>query len=425
MNNTREPLSVLKLRTDHNNAETSNQMYLNLSPDFQRDYEPWPEKLSTRLIESVFLDRGMNPIWVVINLEDNCEDVLDGMHRLKILLSFMDNQFPIGSSLTTLSIDDYKGKLFNELSIIDKQRFRNYNLYINRLDASIRSDPDKLQEQWEILNRSSTPLNKQELLKIVRLNVFKFIENLSEPFLNTPLFPNKKQKRGDLTKEILKFIAMCEHHIPKFASLDDIGEKWFINTFGSSKKDIDSNLEKHRIDITNKCSMILKYSDIISTSLELTSKIPQNYKIPYQIIITRVVRHISNDKILRRLLPNLTVAFNEILNYKTTGRNATYQRIIINLCDDKIESIIKNDSSPRLFSSKMIKDKLEEQKSCCALCDKEIKESDKYEGDHIKSWSSGGDTTYDNLQVVHTICHRRKEEFLRDKIEKLEKERNL
>lgn len=424
--NTQEPLAILKLRTDRNNAETSGQMYLDLSPDFQREYEPWSEKLSTRLIESVFLNRGMNPIWVVTNSNDNCEDVLDGMHRLKTLLNFMDGQFEIGQSLTTISVDEYKGKKFTDLSIIDKQKFRNYNLYINRLDASIRDDPDKLQEQWEILNKSSKPLNKQELQRIVRLKVFKFIEEFHSNFINTPLFSKEKSVRGELTKEILKFIAMSESNIPKFNSLDDIGEKWFIRTFGTSKKDIDSNFEKYRDTIYIKCNLIHKYSDIISKKLELTSKINKKWKIPYQIIITRLVVYIENDKLLRRLLDKLIITIKDILdfNYKG-GRNADYQRTIMNMCDEGIKLIILNDNEPRLFNSKMIKDKLEEQKNCCALCKKEIKEFDKYEGDHIKSWSSGGDTTYDNLQVVHTDCHKHKEEFLRQENEKFKKERNL
>ncbi len=423
--NTQEHLSMFKLRTDRNNAETMNQMYLNLCPDFQREYEPWSEKLSTRLIESVFLSRGMNPIWVVTNSHDNCEDVLDGMHRLKTLLNFMDDQIEIGPSLTTLSIDEYKNKKFKDLSLTDKQKFRNYSLYVNRLDASIRDDPEKLQEQWEILNRSSKPLNGQELKRIVRLNVFKFIEGLSKEFINTPLFPKQKETRGDLTKEILKFIAMSESDIPKFNSLDDIGEKWFIKTFGTSKKDIDSNLEKYRITLTDKCNLIHKYSTIMSNELELTSKISKPHKIPYQIIITKLVRHIPNISLLRRLLPNLIIISKEALEFNSGGgRNTNYQRAVMNLCDEKIKLIIKNDSGrSRLFSPKMIKDKLEEQKYECSLCEKEIKD-DNYEGDHIKSWSSGGDTTYENLQVVHQTCHKQKEEFLRKKIEQLQ-ERNL
>jgi len=35
-------------------------------------------------------------------------------------------------------------------------------------------------------------------------------------------------------------------------------------------------------------------------------------------------------------------------------------------------------------------------------------EYDKYDGDHIVPWASGGPTTYDNLQVLHRRCHQQK-----------------
>jgi 5-methylcytosine-specific restriction endonuclease McrA len=32
------------------------------------------------------------------------------------------------------------------------------------------------------------------------------------------------------------------------------------------------------------------------------------------------------------------------------------------------------------------------------------------EGDHKQAWAAGGKTVYDNLQVVHKICHRKKKD---------------
>ena len=46
-------LSIIKLRSERENAETTNQTFLNLSPDFQRDYEAWDLKMKTRFIESI------------------------------------------------------------------------------------------------------------------------------------------------------------------------------------------------------------------------------------------------------------------------------------------------------------------------------------------------------------------------------------
>ena len=44
----------------------------------------------------------------------------------------------------------------------------------------------------------------------------------------------------------------------------------------------------------------------------------------------------------------------------------------------------------------------------CPYCNKEIKISDEYHGDHIIAWSAGGETLPDNLQVLHKRCHQLK-----------------
>ena len=49
-----------------------------------------------------------------------------------------------------------------------------------------------------------------------------------------------------------------------------------------------------------------------------------------------------------------------------------------------------------------------EQKNICPSCKIGIKETDKYEGDHIVPWTGGGLTSSDNLQVLHKRCHQLK-----------------
>ena len=60
-------LSIINLRTNKENAHATQQIYLNKSPDFQRCYEAWDDKLRTRFIESIILNRATNPIWTVLN----------------------------------------------------------------------------------------------------------------------------------------------------------------------------------------------------------------------------------------------------------------------------------------------------------------------------------------------------------------------
>ena len=71
------PLSIINLRTNKEIAITTNQVFINKNPDFQREYEAWDDKLKTRFIETILIGRAMNPIWTILNPADNSEEVLD------------------------------------------------------------------------------------------------------------------------------------------------------------------------------------------------------------------------------------------------------------------------------------------------------------------------------------------------------------
>ena len=92
-------IGLINLQTNIEQAKELKLTHINLTPDFQRLYEAWTEKLKTRLIESILLGRAMNPIWTVNNSADACIDVLDGMHRLKTALGYFNNEFALGISL--------------------------------------------------------------------------------------------------------------------------------------------------------------------------------------------------------------------------------------------------------------------------------------------------------------------------------------
>ena len=130
-------LSIINLRTNKENALATGQVFLNSSPEFQRRYEAWSDQLKTRFVESMLLNRATNPIWTVINEDDDSEEVLDGMHRLKTAASFLNNEFSLNKTFfMTLDDEKYHKKKFNDLSADDKARIRNYNFLFNKLDSS-------------------------------------------------------------------------------------------------------------------------------------------------------------------------------------------------------------------------------------------------------------------------------------------------
>ena len=68
---------------------------------------------------------------------------------------------------------------------------------------------------------------------------------------------------------------------------------------------------------------------------------------------------------------------------------------------------IKN-LSARAFSDPDKRKKFEEQKHTCPYCHKVVDNLKDMHGDHIKPWTKGGKTTYDNLQMLCVECNLKK-----------------
>ncbi|MCH1613809.1 MAG: DUF262 domain-containing protein, partial [Flavobacteriales bacterium] len=88
-------LSTVKCRVDKITAETIDLPYLELNPFWQRKYECWRPNEVTKLIETLLLNRAMNPIWTVDHPKENKECVLDGMHRLTTCIKFIKGELQI------------------------------------------------------------------------------------------------------------------------------------------------------------------------------------------------------------------------------------------------------------------------------------------------------------------------------------------
>jgi hypothetical protein len=431
-------LQIVNLRSKRETALATDQVHINVQPSFNRAYEAWDDKLKTRLIETILVGRAMNPIWTVQNDDEGTEEVLDGMHRLTTALNYLDNKFALAgahvSSLTPLEL--YRGKFFKDLAPMDQARIRNYNFVINKLDSSYKHDSEKLQDMYDILNRSSKMLNEFEYTKPVYEPFYKLIGDFSTAhFLGTALFDSSKNSRGKLETETIKWLALAESRLPeKFSSLNDLSQKWLHDQVGVSRAEVVARIETHGpvwIETLDRIRKTLaRYIDdeellvplAAAAAVAPTDDAPptaaewrRKNAVPVMFILVRTVALIKDQARVNRHVANLTAKFKtNILGVdiqqvlKCDSRNSVFQRLLLEAIDRIVLEEVGDAMQPRCFPKAVIDDKLREQGGMCALCGDKITSTQKYEGDHIKPWIKGGETVRGNLQVVHHKCHKRK-----------------
>lgn len=407
-------LAFINLRTNKEIALSMNQQFLNKNPDFQREFLEWDDKMRTRFVETMLSGRAMNPIWTIINPDEDSEEILDGMHRISTALDFLNNKYKLEGKYFSDEIKgkSYDKKFFSDLCVDDQQKIRNYNFVFNQLDSSYHTDANKRRDQYEILNRSSKTLNDYEYHKVLYGEYFELIgQNKTE--LNE-LFFKKTDKRGTVESEIIDILVLSSELPSSWSSINSLREKFYHDVLGDTKQSVDNYLLNNRDDINEKMKMIKKIIKTLKDNKFFSDdkKIYNKYYLPYKFIISRIFNKIKEVSILNRHIVEIlreleqkiiNVDIQEVL--ECGSRNAGFQKKLLNYIDEIIMTVLESNKERRLFTKAEINKKLEEQNNVCNIC-KLSKET--YEGDHIVPWSKGGKTAYENLQVLCKDCHYKK-----------------
>jgi hypothetical protein len=410
-------LSIINLRIDKENARATNQVFINKNPDFQRAYEAWDDKLRTRFIESMLLNRATNPIWTILNDETESEEILDGMHRVTTAIEFFNNKFALNKQyFMNLNGELYHKKKFENLSPDDKAKIRNYSFIFNKLDSSYHKDKNKLRDMYEILNRSSKSLTDYEFNKVIYNPFYAVINKFKEQFCELNFF-NKKDARGKLESEIIEMVILSNKLTKSWSSMTSLVEDYMTDHIGNTSEQVIEYVTKNEEEITHKITLMLKIlKDFQQTLFSSEKKEFKRFYLSYKFLVARCVLYIKNYSLFNRLHDKLIEQFKTHILVDTIeqdlsckNRNALFQKKLIEKIDSIIETELKNDeNSTRFFPKKMIKEKLKLQNHICPKCSKVIKEEHEFEADHVVPWTAGGKTVIENLQVLHKRCHQLK-----------------
>jgi hypothetical protein len=332
-------------------AEQIDERWFNLSPNFQRDFTPWNNKMQTRLIESILLQRSMNPLWVIPSPDQLSDEIFDGMHRCKTILRFLKGDFKLkGNELLELSPDMYHNKTFKKLSITDQQTINNFTLSLNKLSFEIRNDYKKMKDHYMILNRSSSSLNWQELNKVFMYPLFDYLKTHFHVLVNQTTFSKSEGSRFSLQGTLIEILANSTMPVDaKWSSLPDMADKWIQKAFVDPVKD-DDDLIKHvmhvTIDLKEKIVFLI---DIISSFSVHGFPFSGKEDMLEKLFISRVLKllvNMDNKKAVlalraRDLIEIYTELFQEggdfDENHAVIGsRNATFQQKCVRSIDEKL-----------------------------------------------------------------------------------------
>jgi len=369
------------------------------------------------------------PIYIIQDIESNRDDVFDGAHRCEAIFDFIDNKYVVtkGKKDTiqweTCPLRDHIGKYFKELPLIMQKQLKDYNFYINTIDPDTASDSVALGMLWERLSKAGKKLTNFET-KIQTHSILQkeILEAYADDWLKTPFFPHDKSKRGQLEVKLQKLLALSEKDIlPSYSSMEDLVEKWCDENLGKTTESIDTNTRIKKESLISRIrymrNLLKELQDRNVFHDENKMIIDKSKDVPLLIIIGRLANWFPVMSSFRRVADEICPKIHEILKMnpndlckmlKVNSRNATFQKKLVEDLDTKFKIYSEKAKERRCFTVAEKKKKLDEQGGLCPLCNKLILEHQRNAGDHIVEYCMGGTTTYENLQILHKICHENK-----------------
>jgi hypothetical protein len=364
-------------------------------PAYQREFIYNPEK-QQKVIESVIQEFPLNTIFLV-NVESNNGkyEVLDGQQRILSICQFL-------ADVNSFNLEGiFNGTKMNATNL--KQSLpATYNKIMDyELDVRICIGDNEEKLKWfKVINTAGEKLNEQELRNAAY----------------TGTWLTEAKKYFGLSKNGCRALIEPMRNGCKIVELDDakagrqkvleLALEWKSSfDFMTNKEicDIESYMNKYRNE-SNANDLIDHWNKVVSWVLDIFGYKNSSYLFAKEL------------KSVNKKWGNIyNISYNKNFNFVDIQGDVEKW-----MNDDEITKkpgifpyVLTNDEkylSFRAFDKTMRKKKFLEQKGVCPgvkerKCGKTFK-FEEMEGDHIKPWSKGGKTVYENLQMLCIDCNR-------------------
>ena len=417
----------LKNRTDKHVAQQQNVPQLITRPKIQRK-NCWKAKENNDMIDTVARAWHCAPIFIISRINDDGneeeevleDDVFDGAHKIEAVMNFINDKYPLEKLHRTSPLKEFEGKKFSQLPIVWRNKILNYKFYINIIDEETANDKDSLKILWERLNKSGKPLNDYELaLPVISELANNVLKPSLELFYNSEIFQKGESTRGQAEKILQIILATAEgsvqdSHMREFNSKKDLINRWQKVALGDKISEINektlANSEKW-LGILKKASIYMNYLKeancfVNNTGKNILESAHRGTELVF--LLARAVHHfpqaVDFSRISYDVAKHMKIKYFSTIVRDEKGRNGGLQRRLLKDIDADL-AVFAAQREPRSFPKAIIKQKMTEQNSVCALCKEAILENQSHRGDHIIPWSLGGPTTPENCQVTHAKCN--------------------
>lgn len=196
---------------------------LNLDPPYQRR-SVWNQEFKDFFIDTLLLNYPAPALFMYEEINQNGianYNVVDGKQRLSTIFDFVENKFPISEKA---SLNELRGKYFDEIDRDLKIKFWNYSFLVEYLPTS---DESIINNIFDRINRNVARLTSQELRHAKYSGVFistveEITDIVNEKFSNSiPRIAQQSRKQMKDVELFAQILLMIEEG-PKGYNSDEL-----------------------------------------------------------------------------------------------------------------------------------------------------------------------------------------------------------